>query len=173
MESNLRKCPYCKKEKDYKQFRLVKSKLPRRGWIDKEKNQRWFQCKICEPLYKAEHYKKTDVTRRMLFTVKDRCRKKGVKCELTYDDINQKLKETNNKCPCCNREFDRKKVFEENGVKRNWLTHSLDRLDNKVRNYTKENTIIICLRCNQIKNAWNIKDLENVINFLKRNNSSK
>ena len=58
MESNLRKCPYCKKEKDYKQFRLVKSKLPRRGWIDKDKNQRWFQCKICEPLYKAEHYKK-------------------------------------------------------------------------------------------------------------------
>tara|TARA_B100000989_G_C19465430_1_gene438051 strand:+ start:682 stop:1191 length:510 start_codon:yes stop_codon:yes gene_type:complete len=163
-----RKCPYCKKEKNYKSFRLVKSKLPRRGWIDIDGNQRWFQCKICEPLYKAKHYNKTDISRKILWHLKDRCRKRNIKCELSYEDVKKMIDETKGICPCCNKKFDRNTSFMENGVKRLWLTHSLDRIDNSERNYTVKNTRVMCLRCNLVKSAWSIQDFKNVIKFMEK-----
>ena len=77
-----RKCSYCKKEKNFKDYRLVKGKLYGRGWVDCENNQRWFQCKICEPLYKAEHYNKTDISRKILWHLKDRCKKQILNANL-------------------------------------------------------------------------------------------
>ena len=78
------------------------------------------------------------------------------------------IDETNGKCPCCNKKFDRKKSYVENGVKRLWLTHSLDRVDNSERNYTVKNTRVLCLRCNLVKSAWSIQDFKNVVKFMNK-----
>lgn len=66
------------------------------------------------------------------------------------------------KCSCCNILFDYKSLL--NGTK-NGASPSADRINND-KGYTKDNVVIICWRCNNLKRDTSIKELETVINWL-------
>ena len=162
---NKKFCKDCKKTLSYKEFRLLKGT---KGWKDFKGNHRYHQCKKCESIYSYKKYKKWPIARKLLASSNARCVINKSKNDLTYEIINKMLRETNGRCPSCKKKFNRTKEYMDMGVKKNWSTHSLDRINNLNRNYTVDNVRIICLRCNRIKSYWSLKDLENIVHYMKR-----
>ena len=65
-------------------------------------------------------------------------------------------------CPCCKVLFDYESLL--NGTKNN-ASPSADRFNNS-KGYIKDNVVIICWRCNNLKRDTSIEELKTVINWL-------
>lgn len=65
-------------------------------------------------------------------------------------------------CPCCKVLFDYESLLNGN---KNDTSPSADRFNNS-RGYTKDNVVIICWRCNNLKRDTTIEELKTVINWL-------
>jgi len=92
-------------------------------------------------------------------------RKKGLYFDpaLTLDRI-QEMIEERDYCPCCNRKLD--KSIRGDG-KRHSDVPSLDRFDSNL-DYTEENIVVICWRCNNLKNNATVQELYNITVYILR-----
>ena len=162
---NKKFCKYCEKTLSYEKFRLLVH--PKTGWKDFEGNHRYHRCWKCEQKWNFQAWRKLSLSKTLLKGALYRSRKNKSKWDLTEEVIDKMLRETNGKCASCKSEFERKKYLDI-GHTKNLSSATLDRIDNTNRNYTKNNVRIICYKCNFIKMDWSLKDLENIVRYMKK-----
>jgi len=100
-----------------------------------------------------------DPARRMFNEVKGRATARGIPFSLKREDIH-----VPENCPCC----DRKMTPRTGQFKKGWVSESpsLDRFD-PTKGYDPSNVIVICARCNILKNNATIEELETVVRWMK------
>jgi len=82
---------------------------------------------------------------------------------LTLDKIHKMIEEVD-RCPCCDRKIF-KPIHGDN--KRHYDSPSFDRFDPNV-GYTEENVVVLCWRCNHLKNNATIQELWNIAAYITR-----
>ncbi len=147
-------CRACKIDKEITEFglRTEKDRLV-------DPSRRYWQCNSCKVETAAIWNKKNHI-RRLSTHAKQRAKKHGLACTIDYQWVLANLP-TN--CPCCKKEFD---LSPPNGRGRRDRKPSLDRFDPE-QGYTKENTKIICARCNMIKSDGTAEEHDNVSVYMR------
>ena len=182
------KCNKCCKDKPLKQF--VKNKQCKDGFAGTCKDCQNDYLKK----WKQEHSKELSEKRRKVYAetegveVKKRTEKRKllyplrVRCQLLRSGMRDRSKiksiefderfftvkylmnrlTKNSKCECCGKELDiefkKDKKFNDNSP-------SMDRV-NPLKGYTKENTAILCWRCNKHKQDATSKELRIIADFM-------
>lgn len=90
-----------------------------------------------------------------------RAKRRGIEYELELKDVLCANPPTH--CLCCNRELN---YQLGRGRSDREASPSLDRLDSK-KGYTTANVRVICTDCNMKKNRSSIKDLENLLAYMR------
>lgn len=95
-----------------------------------------------------------------------RSKAKNIVFDSKYFSIDkiEEIISVHNKCACCNTFFIYDSNFNGSGDK-NYKCPSADRFVSNI-GYTKENTVFICWRCNNLKRDSSIQDLEKIIMWL-------
>lgn len=120
-------------------------------------NRRYWQCNRCKQKIATE-WNKTNSLQRLIINSSSRAKS----CNLEHSIDTHWLFSTISKiCPCCKNGFDMGPTNGRQRVNR----PSLDRLDSNL-GYTKENTRIICTRCNVIKNSGTLEDHKKIVAWL-------
>ena len=98
-----------------------------------------------------------------------RSRQKGIRFDKAYFTQDRLIDMQNScpACPCCKARFSFQLDKPRGNIVHNYMSPSLDRIDS-TKGYTKENVIIICLRCNLIKGSYGAEDHQMVADFLKK-----
>jgi len=160
----MKKCSFCKQNKELTEFYNDKRKL----------DGKYVDCKQCRKRFKSvstEAQKKKmrvwrsiNLEKRILASVKCRAKKKNIPFNLDVSDI--KIPEF---CPVLGIKI-KPKITNINDLTSTTTpldsSPSIDRID-PLRGYVKGNVVIISHRANYIKNAGTIKEHEMVINYMK------
>ena len=141
-------CKSCNMTKVAKEFSHLKVKDDKMSVAEYSKRNR-------------DKYKHDDTYRlmRLLQQAKARAKKKDILCNLTLEELIS-LFPKDKKCPVLGID-----LFWGVGSDR-WNSPSIDRLDAK-GNYTKDNIMIISWRANKIKSDCTVKEIEDVLNYMK------
>lgn len=105
--------------------------------------------------------KNKDLKEKLLQNAKNRSLKNGREFSITIDDFN-----IPKKCECCGFSMSEK----NNPPQDSKIFHaypSLDRVDNE-KGYVRGNVFVICSHCNFIKGKWSLKELENIVRYMRR-----
>lgn len=99
-----------------------------------------------------------------------RCNEKNIKYDEKIININfiYEFLMKNKKCECCSKLFSFDKEF---GIK-NYDGPSIDRFDPS-KGYTLDNISFICWECNNIKKDASIEELQNLINWMIKQQNEK
>lgn len=137
------------------------------GHVDK-RNTVTRYCHACRLIINRNNNKKNNVMknyykkyplRNTLSSAKKRAKKKGIIFDLQEKDLILP-----NFCPCCGVELNYG-GNSGNSYEAKKYSASLDRLDN-TKGYTKENSFIICMTCNQLKSFATSKQLRDIANWM-------
>jgi len=130
-------------------------------------------CKPCRKQYKIEYRKKlkNNPRSRILHNMMKNSRSRAKELNLPFD-LDKKFLDSilGTRCPVFNVPF--YMGCGKQGEEVNPFTPSLDRLDNN-KGYIKTNIRIICFRANRLKSNASIKELENIIAYIRRETAEK
>ena len=99
---------------------------------------------------------------RLAYKAKERATKRGLPFSISVR--NSLISNPPSICDCCNKKLD---YSLGHGRRNNKDSPSLDRLDNN-KGYTKENTRVICFRCNELKNNGTLEELKTIVSYIQR-----
>jgi len=125
-------------------------------------------CKKCLT-EKASSLKMRNPVRTRANTIRNHIIGNSIKKGYAFDPIFtvekiQEMIEEIDYCPCCNRKIS--KEYKDDG-KVHYDVPSLDRFDSN-EGYTEENVVVICWRCNHLKNNATIQELWNIASYITR-----
>lgn len=117
----------------------------------KESNRIW---------YKAYRAIPKNRIKTLFNSAKQRAAKSGLDFTISMDGILKHGDPTH--CLCCGKKFD----YSVRDGMRSYDSPSLDRKDNS-RGYTPDNTFVICFGCNSLKSDAKVKDIENLLTYMR------
>jgi len=153
--------------KESKEYAGCGKVFPRKEFGGRGRKKLRPRCKACHREW-SRSWRRGDPSRRIRHLFKDasaRSRKRGA------ESIPTSLRDTTASvvplyCPICKRPLDYAGPLE-NGTGERQCMPSLDRLDPE-RGYVEGNIVIICFRCNRIKNSGTADDHERIADFMRR-----
>ena len=143
-------CSSCNMKKIEKDFRHLRVKENKVSSNEHQKKSR-------------EKYKDDNRYRlqKLLNQAKIRTIKKNIECDLTIEEL-LSIFPKNNKCPVLGIDL----FWGSSGKGNRKHSPSIDRIDPK-GNYTKDNIMIISWRANEIKKDCTVKEIEDVLKYMK------
>ena len=144
--SNFLVCTMCKIEKSFFQFGNKKN-----GWVDLQGDTHKWHCRACDVKYNAQLHEKNPFNR-LFHLAKRRAKEKNMEFTLTKEIVKSKFPK-DNKCPVTKKTF----LY---GLENKHFNPTIDRIDNNIKEYRKDNIQLVCFRYNLIKHDMNEKELE-------------
>jgi len=140
----MRECNVCHEEKSESEF-----------YVDKRTDAILLRCKKCSSLKQSESNRKNPA-RHLANRAKARARKKGIKYDITFEDLLPLPK----KCPVFGFRLRSGKSFQDP------CAYSVDRLDNR-KGYVRGNVAIISYLANRLKNNGTAKQHGQIVRWMR------